>query len=403
MGLISRLSSYVNGTVADANAIQAEFDQIISTLNGNLDNANLKNGATDIKNHVATENVLLTAPVDVLNRGKIVVALAEKSIWLYDTLGVPVKLSGAVSTPSHNSLANRNDPNAHSVAAITGLDSRLTAAETAGNDAYTLASGFGTRLTAAESSVAQNQTDINDLFARVGDSEDDITNLETNKRDIYNSIFTNGLFINVPSQHIILQELGVSTWNIESNGGELRFIRNGQTNPDFSVDTLGNAYFRGGISAPNSKVMTTDNWNSSNLTFMDRQLSGSPTPPTNNADWIITDGTNAWTFTAPTGQGGLYMINWTILLQTSAAMAAGNTFEVKLFYGNTTAATYRWLYTKKALPAIIDTITAEGSVPVHLAAGSSVSIGVKLLTVAGTNVLGFSTGSHMYAHQITRG
>lgn len=46
MGFVSRIYNFVNGTSADADQVDAEFDNIIATLNGNIDNANISGSAS---------------------------------------------------------------------------------------------------------------------------------------------------------------------------------------------------------------------------------------------------------------------------------------------------------------------------------------------------------------------
>jgi hypothetical protein len=48
MGVISRLYNFVAGTPAVADQVDAEFDQILGVLNGNVDAANLAAGAVTI-------------------------------------------------------------------------------------------------------------------------------------------------------------------------------------------------------------------------------------------------------------------------------------------------------------------------------------------------------------------
>lgn len=45
MGLISRIVTFVNGTTASATEVNAEFDNILTTVNGNIDNANVSASA----------------------------------------------------------------------------------------------------------------------------------------------------------------------------------------------------------------------------------------------------------------------------------------------------------------------------------------------------------------------
>lgn len=68
MGLIARLFNFTAGTTVDSAQVNAEFNQILGLLNGNVDSANLKDGSVDVVDlTVAAKNnfLKLAAAADV--------------------------------------------------------------------------------------------------------------------------------------------------------------------------------------------------------------------------------------------------------------------------------------------------------------------------------------------------
>lgn len=67
MGILTRLFNFVNGTTADAEQMDAELNQILSELNGNVDNANIKdNAGIEFSKLTGSPNGVTTAQINDL-------------------------------------------------------------------------------------------------------------------------------------------------------------------------------------------------------------------------------------------------------------------------------------------------------------------------------------------------
>jgi hypothetical protein len=59
MGLISRLYNFANGATADAEQVDAELDQVLTLVNGNIENANVKSSAAIAGSKIANDGTFV--------------------------------------------------------------------------------------------------------------------------------------------------------------------------------------------------------------------------------------------------------------------------------------------------------------------------------------------------------
>lgn len=57
MGIVSRVFDFQSGELARAEEVNAEFDNILSTLNGELDSSNIKNSSLDLASIATSDSI----------------------------------------------------------------------------------------------------------------------------------------------------------------------------------------------------------------------------------------------------------------------------------------------------------------------------------------------------------
>lgn len=200
MTRLTRIDDLQNGTLSDAEVIDQELNQILFLLNGLLGDDNIADKGISkgklnfsladpgFKKMVATFSDLATSypsPAD----GDIARVQQEGAVYMYDaTARKWNKISGVVSTVSHNTLDGRTSPDAHPISSITGLSSQLSTMNQAITDNNTSLDG---RLDTAETTIANHEgridtaeADIAENISRLDTVTTDIFDLEQGKLDI---------------------------------------------------------------------------------------------------------------------------------------------------------------------------------------------------------------------------
>lgn len=188
---ITRKYVFQNGKKANANEVNAEFDQILDYLNGKIENDNIKDSSIAVEKlsfrlaskkflgMAASYNELPTRFSDAIHGDVAITDSLEMYMYDENTMSWK-KISGAVATTTHNQLNGRDLYDSHPQSAITGLEDRLTGIDTSLTNLASKDTTHDTKIASNTSNIQSLQTDTGTLRTDVNKNAADIV---ANKSD----------------------------------------------------------------------------------------------------------------------------------------------------------------------------------------------------------------------------